>query len=1212
LQRYAADLTDGDALLAGLYTFAAAKDYLTMAHLGLINKLGEATVQRIGSTLKEVLYENPLTEAVLDYQLFHESFREYLVKEKALKVQEAGERIIDFCAGWRELEGSWEQRYALEHYAAHLAESKRHERAGELIKLLYDKPYATSQKKVLKNFNATAVLYRQSLLKASEQQLWDDQLEAALNLVDLHYEEANDAPQVVAMVANGEIDLALKRIESFGGADKDGVERKFILYMLCLLELTLLESKDKPFRKSAIERLLCHLDEHLPIDHSILKWNDFFPSYLMFSMACEWAEQGFDYQLVYKRTDYWELDWIANSGPYSIKQLNLMNVFASQCYDLDCGISNEDFRIKAMKIITLELLNLGRKEEALAYVKNVDKQKDKSQILEGLIPGLVKLGNIEEAIFYARGISDDNDKERMIRQIAVELAKIGQLEEAQILTDSIGNFWIKSNSLLEISYELVNTGKLNEALSCAMNIGNDRIKCEALQNIFRTNSNVGILKEAEYLKYELIKCARSIGDENSKNEMLKDISIELSKIGNFEESVTITQDIRSELSKCNAQKEIAIEQARQGRISNAIIYANNISLDSVKCQALNSIFSILFDLRKLKEAASILQEIYDCTRGIGDEILRSQALTDLSCELYRQGDFKKAKSVLNETLELLCVYKGHNQNNLLHSLVLQLVKQSRFEDCIYVMGFINNDGHRQHSIALISLELFKNGRIRDSFILLNKITHARTKKKALYEIFKVQYKDDFRSYADAIQEYLIFPRGQNFDRLKSISLQGISCNFCELDASEIAIIISNNISDLNEKIISLMSFYRIESSRKYSNISEMILQIAISTSDSITTFYKKAKALEYIFKKIVESDNLNLALSLVNSLKQDFEKSHALKSISSVLAEQGNISEARLILLEAIELATSIDDDSNDLPTGMLKERTLSNMLLELISQGFITDARTIAEEHGISGDELEFLKAKIAGVYANQSMFENAMAMVQELEFYKYRALQHISVELIKHERIEEALASVELIEREDDRIDGLIALFAELAKVNKIVIAEMLGLKLTKIGYRQSCWKKYGSACTKVFGEDFSLKNSHGLKSNEDVEFYLKGWAEEVNAADVDEGCLRRALPHIVSDSQSIELVLQKYAAKILIQESPSPNLTDRLNRTLNIQWALDIAAQFPKPEATTRFSTNLDTWLHEIADEDDREQIELWAKQVVKGKITEEEFGERVNGL
>jgi hypothetical protein len=78
------------------------------------------------------------------------------------------------------------------------------------------------------------------------------------------------------------------------------------------------------------------------------------------------------------------------------------------------------------------------------------------------------------------------------------------------------------------------------------------------------------------------------------------------------------------------------------------------------------------------------------------------------------------------------------------------------------------------------------------------------------------------------------------------------------------------------------------------------------------------------------------------------------------------------------------------------------------------------------------------------------------------------------------------------------------------------------------------------------------------------------------------------------------------------PSRELTDRLNRTLNIQWALDIAAQFPKEESSARLSTNLDTWLHKIEDEDDREQIELWAKQVAKGKITEEEFGERVNGL
>jgi hypothetical protein len=58
--------------------------------------------------------------------------------------------------------------------------------------------------------------------------------------------------------------------------------------------------------------------------------------------------------------------------------------------------------------------------------------------------------------------------------------------------------------------------------------------------------------------------------------------------------------------------------------------------------------------------------------------------------------------------------------------------------------------------------------------------------------------------------------------------------------------------------------------------------------------------------------------------------------------------------------------------------------------------------------------------------------------------------------------------------------------------------------------------------------------------------------------------------------------------------------------------IATQFPKPESSPHFSTNIQEWQHEIPDEDDRAQIELWARHVSKGKMTEEEFGERVKEL
>jgi len=85
----------------------------------------------------------------------HESFREYLVKEKAKQVNDASERILNFCASWQALEGIWEQRYTLEHYALHLSESKKESSAIELRQLLQNIHYISTQQKVLKKFDAS-------------------------------------------------------------------------------------------------------------------------------------------------------------------------------------------------------------------------------------------------------------------------------------------------------------------------------------------------------------------------------------------------------------------------------------------------------------------------------------------------------------------------------------------------------------------------------------------------------------------------------------------------------------------------------------------------------------------------------------------------------------------------------------------------------------------------------------------------------------------------------------------------------------------------------------------------------------------------------------------------------------------------------------------------------------------------------------------------
>jgi len=187
------------------------------------------------------------------------------------------------------------------------------------------------------------------------------------------------------------------------------------------------------------------------------------------------------------------------------------------------------------------------------------------------------------------------------------------------------------------------------------------------------------------------------------------------------------------------------------------------------------------------------------------------------------------------------------------------------------------------------------------------------------------------------------------------------------------------------------------------------------------------------------------------------------------------------------------------------------------------------------------------------------------------------------------------------------------ELAKQGNWAYAEQTGMEIPRIAKRQSCWREIARNTCKNEGWQKSFQQVHHFTNEEARLFYLKGWAETVQRNETDAVCLQQALPLLAGDSESIENLLQKYAVQELFFGHADKEQIQRLNKSLNLKWALDVKVQFPAEEgAASRLSTNLHTWLAEIEDEDDREQIQLWAKQVAKGKISEEEFGERVKGL
>ncbi|MFM7748510.1 MAG: hypothetical protein ACKO7X_11400, partial [Bacteroidota bacterium] len=222
------------------------------------------------------------------YVLYHERLRTFVLQKISQDhLSRCNHALIQKSSlALQSKSGDEWERYALEHLSTHLLTAAMGNKdASELKALAYSTAHWNRQIEISKGFEWSKRMLNDMMLWASK---YDDDevIECALNKVDLYHMEQNDAPRIVELVAQNDIETALQRIESFGGNDKEGLQRKFILYMLCLMELTLLDSKDKPFRRDAIEKLLSHLDDILPIDYSASKWHDFFPSYLMFLMVC--------------------------------------------------------------------------------------------------------------------------------------------------------------------------------------------------------------------------------------------------------------------------------------------------------------------------------------------------------------------------------------------------------------------------------------------------------------------------------------------------------------------------------------------------------------------------------------------------------------------------------------------------------------------------------------------------------------------------------------------------------------------------------------------------------------------------------------------------------------------------------------------------------------------------------------------------------------
>ena len=1021
------------------------------------------------------------------YTLYHERLRSFVLQKIShAKFTDCNEDVINLGKeALRKRSYDELEQYALEYQSTHMLIQAMETGSLDLLKeLAYNTAHWTRQIEISKGFEWSKCMLNDVMLCASKFEE-DEAVECALNIVDLYHMEQNDATRIVELVAKNDVEAALQRIESFGGNDKKGLRRKFVLYMLCLMELTLLKSTDNLLRKDAIDKLLKHLDDNLPLDHSVLVWDDFFSSFLMYQMASSWAALDLNYLVVYKRTDYRQKEWLREIGQINDIQLEVLRTYVR-------GISDDFRKCSTMKDISAILGKQGKVEEAasamqeaLTCARGISDESDKSSMLKEISTELAKQGEVEgaalamqEALTCARGISDQSDKSTVLKDISTELAKQGNIEEAFNCVSGISNESLKSSALKDISVVLGKQGKveeaalvLQEALTCAWGIIDESSKSRSLATISTELAKQGKVEEGSSAMQEALTCSKRIINDLEKYEVLTDISTEMAKLGKIDEALTCVNGISEEYFMSCALKDISTELAKQGKIDEALTCASAISDVDVGSMALRYITTEMAKLGKIDEA-------HTCAKDISDEWDKNSSWVSISTELAKQGKIDEALTCSKRIINDLGKYE------VLAAISTELAKQGKVEEITsamkevltYEMRF-NHDGVTNGWLNDISTELAKQGKNEEALNCAWGISDESQKSSALKDISTELVKQG------KIEEALNCVSGISDDYWKVSSLESISNELAKQGKIEEALNCVSNISDDHKQSTILM--------------------------DICTELAKQGK--------------VEVALNCVSGISDESAKISALKDISTALTKQGKIDEAASVMQEALNCARWISDESakisalKDISTALAKQCKPEEAALA------IQEALTCAS--GISD------------------------------EFWKNIALNDISTELVEQGKVDQALNCVRWISDESDRISALKDISIELAKQDNWSFAETIGWDILQTDERHDCWQSIAKVTFEKMGWHLALQFSRNLQTPEAKKHYIRSLSDLLTPIECRSDLFLIALGYLLEDPSSLENLLRLYALHSLFFEKvPTINL-ERLNRTLNIQWAIDI---------------------------------------------------------
>ena len=388
------ELPDG---LIGLYEEAFEEHLPVLQRQQLLQRFAlfallkkEVSANFIAEVLGES--EKEISEFILNYsswfnsiesgkhQLYHERLKVYfLQKLKINEIEFLNQILISFLKkGIENQQEDENELYALQFLSDHLLVSawlNHADSKSEVVKLVSNIEFLNRQLMLSNgfNWNRTSIKNTISYLTYEQEFKFNDNgkiiIDLGLKLVELFYSEQNDGPAILNLIKIGKTELALKRIDTFGGDTEQDQQRKFVLFLLCFLEL-IYNTPESNSKIKNINQFCQKLSDQITVK---IKGEFPFPHVLIFELACKIELLGIDHSKITSKIENWDFKWIQSYSPFTDSSIEVLMSLLNN----DVDIINKN---SGLSFLSLRLCELGKHTEPLEVLDLISEDVEDNEL----------------------------------------------------------------------------------------------------------------------------------------------------------------------------------------------------------------------------------------------------------------------------------------------------------------------------------------------------------------------------------------------------------------------------------------------------------------------------------------------------------------------------------------------------------------------------------------------------------------------------------------------------------------------------------------------------------------------------------------------------------------------------------------------------------------------------------------------------------------